>query len=133
MASLPAICPSQRSLTFGQFAMVRKAFLNGSSYRRLYGRSRFDLRLVLQYGDEAGIPGAEAAAFLTAWLESNGSSKAVTVPSETFEGMSTQLVGRIGNGIEWHFSEEEPRITPGVPGHSRVDVDLLGRLPLERL
>lgn len=124
---LPAVVPSGRTLSGGQFAMVRKRFLSGTPYRRLYGKLRFNLRLQLAYGGQGGIPGDQAALFWAAWNQAT-TTEAVILAPETLAGMSSSLQATIPTDLNWVFSGP-PTITPTVPGWSTVSLELLQIIP----
>ncbi len=128
---LPANVPTSRSFTAPRWPTSSSRSQNGVSTIRLWGSQPSQATLSLSY---VNIPDADAALFISRYNSAKGPITEVTLPSETFTGMSSQLrtqfdIAAGTQGLRWFFPENDPpRITSVKPGRSSITVNLVGEL-----
>jgi hypothetical protein len=89
----------------------------------LYGSRSFDATIQLEYllGD------AELAKLLECYNNARGTFDDLTLPPETFIGLSVDVQAEIPDYLTWRWSDT-PQIESVAPGRSRVRVNLVGTL-----
>ena len=124
---LPDICPSARELTLGDSATRRYRTQSGAVVVRLYGDKLFDYRLQLSYGGSGGLKDADTALFYSAW-KGGGHTDPVQLSPSVWGGADPSISAAIPSDITWFFTEEPPQIATTMPGYSKLQFTLRGRL-----
>jgi len=121
--TFPALSPSRRRFTPGNYPTKVFNAMNGASTTRLYGSRAFDAALELEFvlGD------SEATALAQSWHDSKGGFYTFTLPPSVFEGVSEDLEEQVPSYLNWRWAEM-PTIESLFPGRSRVQVRLLATL-----
>ncbi len=123
MIDFPALCPTRRSYTPGQYATKRFSAINGASNVRLYGNKAFDATLNLSFF----LNDLEATSVLEAWHQSQGGFKELRLPASVFSGVSTTLQSQVPRYLQWRWAEM-PSVESVLPNRSRVQVKLIATL-----
>jgi hypothetical protein len=127
----PANVPTSRSFTAPRWPTSSSRSQSGVSTIRLWGSQPSQANLSLSY---VNIPDADAALFISRYNSAKGPITEVTLPSEAFTGLSSQLrtqfdIAAGTQGLRWFFPKDDPpRITSVKPGISSVQVNLVGEL-----
>lgn len=119
----PAICPTQRSYTPGEYPTKKFTAINGSSNTRLYGNSAFDATLSLSFL----LNDADMAKLLESWHESRGGFEVLDLPPAVFGGVSATLQAQIPSYLQWRWAQM-PSVESLLPNRSRVQVQLIATL-----
>jgi hypothetical protein len=119
----PAVCPSTRQLTPGQYPIKRFTAVNGANTMRLFGSKAFDATLLLSFN----CSDSEAGQLLASYHDSRGGFEILELPERIWEGMDAGLSGRLPTGLNWRW-REEPTIESLTPGRSKVSVSLIATL-----
>ena len=122
-ADFPALCPTSRSYTAGQYPTKKFGSLNGASVVRLYGSKPYDAEMNLTFVTD----GNGTKALIDSWNASLGGFEALNVPSSVFEGAGAELDSAIPSYLNWRWAET-PSIESLLPGRSRVQVKLIATL-----
>ena len=119
----PSLCATRRAWTPGEYPTRRFTAVNGAGTTRLYGSRAFDATLQLEYllGD------AELTQLLECYNNARGTFGDLTLPPETFVGLSVDVQAEIPDYLTWRWSDT-PQIESVAPGRSRVRVNLVGTL-----
>ena len=119
----PAVCPTRRSFTPGEYPTKQYSSISGASVTRLYGNRAFDAQMSLDFvlGD------TDTNAVLTSWHESKGGAYVLDLPDSVFAGVSADLVGQIPTYLKWRWAEM-PSVESLFPGRSRVQAKLIATL-----
>ena len=119
----PAVCPTRRSFTPGEYPTKQYSSISGASVTRLYGNRAFDAQMSLDFvlGD------AETAAVLASWHESKGGAYVLDLPDSVFGGASEDLKNEIPSYLNWRWAEM-PSVESLFPGRSRVQAKLTATL-----
>ena len=119
----PAVCPTRRSFTPGEYPTKQYSSISGASVTRLYGNRAFDAQMSLDFvlGD------AETAAVLASWHESKGGAYVLDLPDSVFAGASEDLKNEIPSYLKWRWAEM-PSVESLFPGRSRVQAKLTATL-----
>ena len=121
--AFPAVCPTRRSFTPGEYQTKRYSSISGASVTRLYGSRAANAQMSLDFvlGD------ADTAAVLQSWHDSKGGAYTLNLPSSVFDGASSDLNGKIPSYLNWRWAEM-PSVESLVPGRSRVQAKLTATL-----
>ncbi len=121
--NFPAICPTRRTYTPGEYPTKRFSSINGASTTRLYGSKAFDATLNMSFllNDD------EMTELLTSWHESRGGFDSLELPSSVFAGIGSGLQTQIPTYLEWRWAEM-PAVESVLPNRSRVQVQLIATL-----
>ena len=122
MIDFPAVSPTRRRFTPGEYPIKRFDSISGAGVTRLYGSKAFNATLDLEFLlDDTGT-----AAVLQSWHDSMGGAKVLTLPTELFEGMNGPE-GQIPNYLNWRWAQV-PSVQSIVPGRSRIQASLVATL-----
>ena len=122
MIDFPAVSPTRRSFTPGEYPIKRFDSISGAGVTRLYGSKAFNATLDLEFLlDDTGT-----AAVLQSWHDSMGGAKVLTLPTELFEGMNGPE-GQIPNYLNWRWAQV-PSVQSVLPGRSRIRASLVATL-----
>lgn len=122
MTNFPAIAPTSRSVTQGQYAVKRFTSIAGTGVSRAYGSQPFGSALEMNFDN---IPDSSALAIVNCYEDARGSYGALVIPSAIWNGMDELLKTRLERDYTWRFAEQ-PRVTSVRPGRSSVTVRLEG-------
>jgi len=118
----PAISPTQRSYTPGEYPTKRFTSVSGAGSTRLYGSKAFNATLKLEFlQDDAGTQ-----SILKSWHESYGGARILSLPATLFEGMNGPEE-EIPNYLNWRW-ESVPVVQSLFPGRSKIQVALVATL-----
>jgi hypothetical protein len=123
MTAFPALSPTSRSVTQGQYAVKRFNSIAGTGTSRIYGSQPFNSQLSLQFDN---ISDDQALLITNAYEAARGSKEVLTLPPEVWAGMADTLKVRLQRDYSWRFAEA-PGITSGAPGFSSITVKLDGQ------
>lgn len=121
--AFPALCPTRRSYTPGEYATKRFTSISGAGTTRLYGSRAFDAALDLEFS----LSDADAELVLQCWHASRGAAGELTLPDKVFEGASKGLQNQIPRYLTWRWAET-PQVESVLPDRSRVRVRLVATL-----
>ena len=121
--AFPAICPSKRRFTPGQYPVKRFNSLSGASVTRLYGNKPFDATMQMEFL----LSDLQAENMLRSWHDSRGGFLVLDIPPEVFDGTSVGLKEQIPDSLNWRYAEE-PTVESLFPGRVRLQVNLIGTL-----
>jgi hypothetical protein len=126
MADFPALVPTARSFTPGQYPVRTYRALSGATIRRSYGNRPFGFTLELEYRN---VPETTVNAILNHYNGQAGGTLGFEVPIPVFSGYTTNLraIIRNPNGIEWLYAEP-PSVTSVLKGLSTITVRLVGEI-----
>ena len=127
--AFPALIPSGRRYSPGQYPQAEFVALNGATTTLQYGNRRFDSELDLTFQN---LSDANAATILKLYEDTMVSNDWVTfTTADVAGGASSELANYIrevgGSNLRWRFSEP-PSVDSVKPGRSTVQVRLIGRL-----
>lgn len=119
----PALQPTSRDFTPGNWPVKSYKSQSGAEVRILYGDTRTNMELTLGYDN---ISDAQAQQFLTHYDETKGTYNTFTINSSTKAGW-TGTTTAIDSGTinRWRYADP-PQVTAVKPGRSSVRVSLLG-------
>jgi hypothetical protein len=119
----PALQPTSRDFTPGNWPVKSYKSQSGAEVRILYGDTRTSMELTLGYDN---ISDAQAEQFLTHYDETKGTYNTFTINSSTKAGWSgTGAAIDSGTINRWRYADP-PQVTAVKPGRSSVRVSLLG-------
>ena len=121
--SFPAICPTRRIYTPGQYPTKKVTSINGATTTRLYGSKAYDATLSLSFL----LSDADMSELLASWHESRGGFDTLNLPSSVFSGLSDTLQAQIPAYLQWRWAEM-PSVESVLPNRSRVQVQLIATL-----
>ena len=122
MINFPAVSPTRRSFTPGEYPTKRFDSISGAGTTRLYGSKASNATLDLEFL----LDDTNTAAVLQSWHDSMGGAKVLTLPTELFEGMNGPE-GQIPNYLNWRWAQV-PSVQSVVPGRSRIQASLVATL-----
>lgn len=117
----PALKPSRRNYTPGDWAQRRYRSMNGQETRIRYGTERTDAKLSLQYQN---ISDTNAALFLAHYNETLGTFKDFTVGTDVLAGWSGSSYIPNTNAPKFRY-DRPPQVSAVRPGISSVSVELV--------
>ena len=119
----PALQPTSRDFTPGNWPVKSYKSQSGAEVRILYGDTRTNMELTLGYDN---ISDAQAQQFLTHYDETKGTYNTFTINSSTKAGWAgTTTAIDSGTVNRWRYADP-PQVTAVKPGRSSVRVSLLG-------
>jgi hypothetical protein len=121
--TFPAVCPTRRTYTPGQYPTKKITSINGATTTRLYGSKAFDATMSLSFL----LNDADMASLLDSWHESRGGFYTLDLPDSVFAGVSSDLQAQIPEYLQWRWAEM-PSIESVMPDRSRVQVQLIATL-----
>ena len=121
----PAICPTSRTFTPGDYATKRFASISGAGTTRLYGSKPFDSTLDLQFL----LDDNDLKSVLSCWNDAYGPYDVLDLPDNVFTGTTDGVKDQIAGSLNWRWSER-PSVQSVVPGRSRVTVKLVATLDI---
>ena len=127
--AFPALIPSGRRYSPGQYPQVQFVALDGATTTLRYGNRRFDAELELTFQN---ITDAEAATVLKLYEDTMVLDDWVTfTTSNVAAGASAELANYIrevgGSNLRWRFAEP-PGVDSVLPGMSTLQCRFIGRL-----
>jgi hypothetical protein len=119
----PALQPTSRDFTPGNWPVKSYKSQSGAEVRILYGDTRTSMELTLGYDN---ISDAQAEQFLTHYDETKGTYNTFAINSSTKAGW-TGTAAAIDSGTinRWRYADP-PQVTAVKPGRSSVRVSLMG-------
>jgi hypothetical protein len=121
--AFPALPPSSRSVTQGQYATKRFTSISGTGTTRLYGSQPFNASLDLEF---ANISDMAALQIADAYEAAKGSKGELSLPVELWSGMDDELRIRMQRDYVWRFAGQ-PQLRSVRPGLSNMTVQLEGQ------
>ena len=121
--SFPALCPTRRTYTPGQYPTKKITSINGATTTRLYGSKAFDATMNLSFL----LSDADMTKLLNSWHASRGGFDTLKLPSSVFSGIGETLQAQIPNYLQWRWAEM-PSVESVLPNRSRVQVQLIATL-----
>lgn len=123
----PIAGESGRVLKIGKFPNRRYDARNGgSSTVRGFGSLSFGQQLTISFGT---VTDQQVSDVWLAWDAAYGDTQALILPDLFFFGIKAELLAKIPNTIEWHFSPEMPNFESIGPGYSKLDpITFVGQL-----
>ena len=119
----PALKPTSRDFTPGNWPVKSYKSQSGAEVRILYGDTRTNMELTLGYDN---ISDAQAQQFLTHYDETKGTYNTFAINSSTKAGWAgTATAIDSGTINRWRYADP-PQVTAVKPGRSSVRVSLLG-------
>jgi len=122
MPEFPALSPTRRSFTPGEYPTRRFSSISGAGTTRLYGSKAFDATLDLEFL----LNDLDTNLLLQSWHDSLGGAKTMTLPHSIFEGMHGPE-SQIPSYLSWRWSQT-PEVQSVQPNRSRIKVRLIGTL-----
>lgn len=121
--AFPAIRPSSRRVTQGQYAVKRFTSIAGTGVTRSYSSRPFNASMDLEFNN---IPDQYAAMIVAAYDAARGSAGELELPVEVWDGMKELLWQKLRADYIWRFADQ-PSISSGPPGVSSIMVRLEGQ------
>jgi hypothetical protein len=121
--TFPAVCPTRRTYTPGQYPTKKITSINGATTTRLYGSKAFDATMSLSFL----LNDADMASLLDSWHDSRGGFYTLDLPDSVFAGVSSVLQAQIPEYLQWRWAEM-PSVESVMPDRSRVQVQLIATL-----
>jgi hypothetical protein len=120
----PALRPTSRDFTPGDWPVKSYKSQSGAEVRILYGDTRTNMEMTLGYDN---ISDAQAEQFLTHYDETKGTYNTFLINDLTKAGWAGARgsIGAESIGNRWRYADP-PQITAVKPGRSSVRVSLLG-------
>jgi len=122
MINFPAVSPTRRSFTPGEYPTKRFDSISGAGTTRLYGSKASNATLDLEFL----LDDTNTEAVLQSWHDSLGGAKVLTLPATLFEGMNGPE-GQIPNYLNWRWAQV-PSVQSVFPGRSRIQASLVATL-----
>lgn len=119
----PAVAPTSRRITQGQYAVKRFTTIAGTGTTRAYSSQPFNSSMNLEF---ANISDEVASLIVTAYENARGSYDALTLPPDIWNGIEPGLKARLERDYTWRFAEQ-PVLTSTAPGVSSMAVRLDGQ------
>ena len=121
--TFPAVCPTRRTYTPGNYPTKKVTSINGATTTRLYGSKAYDATMSLSFL----LNDADMASLLDSWHESRGGFDTLNLPDSVFAGVSSVLQAQIPEYLQWRWAEM-PSVESVMPDRSRVQVQLIATL-----
>jgi len=122
MINFPAVSPTRRSFTPGEYPTKRFDSISGAGTTRLYGSKASNATLDLEFL----LDDTNTEAVLQSWHDSLGGAKVLTLPATLFEGMNGPE-DQIPNYLNWRWAQV-PSVQSVFPGRSRIEASLVATL-----
>ena len=124
MATFPAIKPSARSYSAGDYPNQQYRTMSGATWKRNFGNTRVGMELDLEFRN---ISDAQATAILAHYDSAGGTLRRFELPAEVWAGASAQLRAATATPTNVHWVYTEPPDVESVfIGISTVRVRLVG-------
>ena len=123
MINFPALKPTSRSVTQGQFAVKRFTSVSGAGRTRIYGSQPFNSLLEMSFDN---IADNLALLIVNCYENARGSYDQLSIPNSVWNGMEEGLRIRLQRDYVWRFSEQ-PQLSSTAPGKTSVTVKLEGQ------
>jgi hypothetical protein len=117
--TFPALVPTSREFSPGDWPVKRFNSQSGSEIRILYGNQRSNAKLSLSYDN---ISDSNAQLFLTDYDAQYGTLRTFDLPAAVLTGTSVAMQAPAGS--KWRY-EAEPQLRSVRPGRSSVTVNLV--------
>jgi hypothetical protein len=126
MATFPAIKPTRRSFTFGEYPVKAYRALSGKVVRRSFGSKPYGHSLELMF---EGIGDNVVNQLFDHYNNQQGVTIGFALPDEVFSGTSSELRGKLRapSSIEWIYAET-PTVESIYNERSNVTIKLTGEL-----
>lgn len=121
--AFPALTPSSRQITLGQYAVQRFVSIAGTGTSRIYGSQPFNSSLELEF---ANITDAEVVLIVQAYEAARGSYEVLSLPLTIWEGVESEMQVLLQRDYVWRFAEQ-PSINSVAPNTSSISVRLDGQ------
>jgi hypothetical protein len=121
--AFPALTPSSRQITLGQYAVQRFVSIAGTGASRIYGSQPFNSSLELEF---ANITDADVILIVQAYETARGSYEVLSLPLTIWEGVESEMQVLLQRDYVWRFGEQ-PSINSVAPNTSSVSVKLDGQ------
>jgi len=121
--AFPALTPSARQVTQGQYAVKRFTSIAGTGTSRAYGSQPFNAELDLKFDNVSDL---DALKISQAYNSARGSFDDLSLPEEIWGGMESDLKALLLGSYLWRFSQQ-PVIASVRPGVSSISVKLSGQ------
>jgi len=121
--AFPALVPTSRRVTQGQYATKRFTSIAGTGTTRAYGSQPFNAELALQFDN---LSDTETLLIAEAYDNARGEKDDLSLPAEVWQGMDADLKNRLVGSLLWRFSGQ-PSISSVRPGVSSISVRLSGQ------
>jgi len=122
-ATFPAVCPTRRTYTPGNYPTKKVTSINGATTTRLYGSKAYDATMSLSFL----LNDTDMASLLDSWHDSRGGFYTLDLPDSVFAGVSSVLQAQIPEYLQWRWAEM-PSVESVMPDRSRVQVQLIATL-----
>lgn len=119
----PAVTPTSRRITQGQYAVKRFTTIAGTGTTRAYSSQPFNSFMELEF---ANISDQTSLSIMSAYEQARGSYDALILPPNIWDGIETELQSRLERDYTWRFAEQ-PVLTSVAPGVSSMAVRLNGQ------
>lgn len=123
MADFPALTPTSRRITQGQYAVKRFTSISGTGVTRAYSSQPFNSLIELEFSN---ITDAAAIQIVQCYEQSRGSYAPLVLPNELWSGVRADLRSLLERDYTWRFADQ-PQISSVVPGVSTISVRLEGQ------
>lgn len=123
MTNFPALTPSSRRVTQGQFPVKRFASIAGTGTTRAYGSQPVNSLLEMSFDN---VPDASALALINCYEAARGNYASLSLPSSVWDGMDSDLAQTLQRDYKWRFADA-PQIASGPSGISSVTIRLEGQ------
>jgi len=121
--TFPAIPPTSRNITPGQYPVKRFTSIAGTGTSRVYGSQPFGASMDLNF---ANVSDSVALAICECYDLARGSYDEVVLPPAIWDGCDPALASVLARDYIWRFAEQ-PTVASGVPGTSSVSVKFEGQ------
>lgn len=119
----PALKPSSRQVTQGQFATKRFNSIAGTGTTRIYGSKPFNSTIELEYQNRNDV---DVLDFITSYEEARGSFDSLALPDELWDGMDVAMRTQLEGTYIWRYASP-PSVTSVAPGLSSIQITLEGQ------
>ena len=121
--AFPALTPSSRQITLGQYAVQRFVSIAGTGASRIYGSQPFNSSLELEF---ANVSDADVILIIHAYEAARGAYEVLSLPLTIWEGVEAEMQVLLQRDYVWRFAEQ-PSINSVAPNTSSVSVRLDGQ------
>ena len=121
--AFPALTPSARQVTQGQYAVKRFTSIAGTGMSRAYGSQPFNAELDLKFDNVSDL---DALKIYEEYNNARGTFDDLSLPEEIWGGMEPDLKTLLLGSYLWRFSQQ-PVIASVRPGVSSITVKLSGQ------
>lgn len=121
--AFPALTPSSRQITLGQYAVQRFVSIAGTGASRIYGSQPFNSSLELEF---ANVSDADVILIIHAYEAARGAYEVLSLPLTIWEGVEAEMQVLLQRDYVWRFAEQ-PSINSVAPNTSSISVRLDGQ------